>query len=245
MTHQADDLEELAQRVRAVESRLGDYQQRDLEAQLGWGTPARFGSGLGALSPLGLGAGPIVPAAVLASGAVTADSIAVGAVNNLTNVGATVIIDAAGITVTNGALVVTNPGSTVIIDGTSDMFRIEATGTLSVTGPATTRDTSTDLTLTGLGALPTTPAHIDYIAGSNVTSVEQILAVGQQRQGGFVATTSGGSPTLLAEAATVQARITTHLDADALCVVHFVIDNDSAAPVTWYGRYYVLSQAAL
>lgn len=52
--------------------------------------------------------------------------------SNGTTDDASVIIDRGGITVTNGAITVTNPGGTVIIDGTSDMFRIAATGTVLV-----------------------------------------------------------------------------------------------------------------
>jgi hypothetical protein len=45
-----------------------------------------------------------------------------------------VVIDTNGIAITNGKLVVTNPSATVIIDGTSDIFKIIATGTLVVSG---------------------------------------------------------------------------------------------------------------
>lgn len=54
-----------------------------------------------------------------------------------------------------GLIVTSSDGSTVIIDGTSDMFRIDATGTLSTSGAGTgTAHASVDLT-TGLLDIPT------------------------------------------------------------------------------------------
>lgn len=53
---------------------------------------------------------------------------------NVENVGATVRINSTGLTVTNGAISVTNAGATVIIDGTSNMFKIIATGEFTVPG---------------------------------------------------------------------------------------------------------------
>jgi hypothetical protein len=52
--------------------------------------------------------------------------------SNATDDGATVIVDAGGITVTNGAITVTNGSGTVIIDGSSEIFLIAASGTLTV-----------------------------------------------------------------------------------------------------------------
>jgi hypothetical protein len=52
--------------------------------------------------------------------------------SNATDDGATVIVDAGGITVTNGAITVTNGTGTVIIDGSSEIFLIAASGTLTV-----------------------------------------------------------------------------------------------------------------
>lgn len=46
-----------------------------------------------------------------------------------------VVIDNAGVTVTAGAITVTNSGGTVIIDGSSNIFKILASGTINVTGP--------------------------------------------------------------------------------------------------------------
>jgi hypothetical protein len=114
-----------------------------------------------------------ITTAKLAAGAVTADSIAAGAITTakldaaavttakldasavialVTNAGATVIIDAAGIAVTNGAITVTNPGSTVIIDGTSNMFKIMASGSMASSFPAAGGAHTVSATVSGSGS---------------------------------------------------------------------------------------------
>lgn len=78
-----------------------------------------------------------IGASEIAAGAITADRLEVftsaGEIRNSTS---EVVIDSAGVAVTNGAISVTNAGSTVIIDGTSDMFKIAATGTFSMAATA-------------------------------------------------------------------------------------------------------------
>ncbi len=59
-----------------------------------------------------------------------------GPVDQLVNAGGDAIITNEGITVVNGAITVRNAGSTVVIDGTSDMFKIAGTGTLSGAWPS-------------------------------------------------------------------------------------------------------------
>jgi hypothetical protein len=85
MSEQSDAnfLEQLASEVRATSNRLSDLEQQVLLAQLGMGTPARAGFGLGGLpSPQGggiaLGGGPVEPATEIALGVVTADKLSVG-----------------------------------------------------------------------------------------------------------------------------------------------------------------------
>ena len=62
-------------------------------------------------------------------------------------------------------LKVTNSGSTVIIDGSSNVFKIVATGTVSITGCAAAADTSCDVTgTTDLATgLTTVPAHVGFL----------------------------------------------------------------------------------
>jgi len=80
----------------------------------------------------------------------------------LYNVPGEVIIDDAGITIINGALVVKNPGGTTIIDGTSDHFRIASTGTIVIAaGPALGAQVSSLVTLsTGFTYIPHTVAMV-------------------------------------------------------------------------------------
>jgi hypothetical protein len=69
-----------------------------------------------------------------------------------------VVIDSTGIAVTNGKITVTNAGATVIIDGTSDMFKISASGTLTSAFGAVNSAVTVTLTVTGLGSGFTIPA---------------------------------------------------------------------------------------
>jgi hypothetical protein len=59
-------------------------------------------------------------------------------------------------------LYVSGPDGTTIIDGTSNMFKITASGTMSVTAPAGSADEST-LTLPGLGEVSVTPAFAGFV----------------------------------------------------------------------------------
>jgi hypothetical protein len=77
--------------------------------------------------------------------------VRVGTDDTLGAASGNVVIDHAGVAITNGKLTVTNPGSVVIIDGTSDMFRILASGGLSVAFPAAPGSASSTVSLTGLG----------------------------------------------------------------------------------------------
>jgi hypothetical protein len=92
-------------------------------------------------------AAPGVPAT---PGSVTGDSALAGLGSAYST---SVAMGAAGLFITDGAITVTNGSSTVVIDGTSDMFKIQATGTQQVAFPSgtwTSADTVT--TLTGLGS---------------------------------------------------------------------------------------------
>ena len=100
--------------------------------------------------------------------------------NGRLGTGTNTTIDDSGLKVTDGSvervrvgalgggdygLKVTNSGSTVVIDGTSNMFKIVATGTVSITGCAAAADTSCDVTgTTDLATgLTTVPAHVGFL----------------------------------------------------------------------------------
>ncbi len=94
-----------------------------------------------------------------------ADQAANATVANVINTPATVTVDATGLTVTDGAITVVNPEGTVIIDGSGDMFRIIATGTIqtdSFSNPGS--NTATINLNTGLDYVP---AFVGYLASES------------------------------------------------------------------------------
>jgi hypothetical protein len=66
---------------------------------------------------------------------------------DIDHAGGNVKIDASGVTIAGGALVVSNPGGTVIIDGTSDMFKIANTGGHGGSWPAAGSASTATITL--------------------------------------------------------------------------------------------------
>lgn len=155
-----------------------------------------------------------------------------------------VLIDSSGIAVTNGKITVTNAGATVIIDGTSNMFKISATGTLSRTQAVDTNGIVT-VDLTGLGTRGTSPAHISYVAFGNTTAAFQHVGWAAGVIQGYVAVTSGGVVGESAAIALAHAVMTSHLSAGSTIIMRLALWNYDSASVTAYGRYYVLAEAAL
>lgn len=183
--------------------------------------------------------------------------------NGRLGAGTNTTIDDFGLKVTDGAAVervrvgniggsdyglkVTNAGSVVIIDGTSDMFRIAATGTISLTTADNTVADSTSVTLPGLGALSSTPAHQSFISNVNTVDGVQLNPLFLDPAApAWVAGVSGGATTNRAEVFNVYARIATNLNGSNQCVVSLrqTVLNRGAS-FTGYGRYYVLQQVAL
>lgn len=162
----------------------------------------------------------------------------------LQNGAATTVIDDAGVTVTNGAMTVTNAGATVIIDGTSNLFKIAATGTTSATA-VSGGFSIVNTTLVALGALATTPAHNCFVAAGNGVADYQYLSYMLGTNTGFVATTSGGAVTNQVRVLENVTHMRTSLNGSSQCVVQIQVDNDTAASITSYGRYYVFKEAAL
>jgi hypothetical protein len=64
-----------------------------------------------------------------------------------------VAMGGAGLFITDGALTVANPVGTVVIDGSSNMFKIAASGTLSAVWPRPHSTASGSVTLTALGTM--------------------------------------------------------------------------------------------
>ena len=145
-----------------------------------------------------------------------------------------------------GLRVVSSDGTTVIIDGTSDMFRISANGTITNTvGTGAPGSNWTNVTLTGLGALATTPAHLSFVSTSNASSSDRLVGrlIGWET-GCWVAATSGGATTTSRAVVYTTMEVYTYLDGSSNCVVEFGGYNFISS-ATWYCKYYVLAQVAL
>ncbi|MEA2677398.1 MAG: hypothetical protein QOJ81_1539, partial [Chloroflexota bacterium] len=196
-----------------------------------------------------------VGTAKIITGSIVTASLAAGAVIALvTNTGNTVIINASGIAVTNGAITVTNPGSTVIIDGSSDIFKIASTGT-------STRDNTTDIVyfvaFSGLGSLSAPRAFMYFSAWSN-NSAAEAASNGQQRSTDFlgdpqlldykwVASSSGGAVNkkTIGAVDTALIGVTSYLSSGIQQLAISVYNPGGYAHVYSYVRYYVLVEEAL
>jgi hypothetical protein len=248
---QADLLDELARDVRVMAARLDGMEQGALDAQLGLGTPGRIGSyDLGPLALAAGGGGPIMPASVIQPGAVEAESFSATAfIRLVTNAGATVVIDASGLTVTGGAITVRNPTGVVIIDGTSNMFKIAATGTQSKTITSETDWQSATTTLSGLGALPTTPAHLCYVSDTNTTTGFRYLtfmALTPDRDEWASDTNGGVTNVDFTAIRGGMAQAYVFLNGSSQAVVGLAcINGTSPLSHTYYETYYVMKEAAL
>ena len=130
-----------------------------------------------------------------------------------------------------GLKVTSSDGATTIIDGTSNILKIQATGTMYVSALANATTASTT-DLTALGTMSTTPAHICYIAPA---------ASASSRQNGMwhFETTGVSSTTLF-----LIGRMSTSLSGST-CRVTLEGINSSGVAADLYGRYYVFIEAAL
>ncbi len=108
----------------------------------------------------------------------------------LVNAGGDAIITNEGITVTNGAITVRNAGSVVVIDGTSNMFKIAASGTLSVAWPGSSPGANEAVvTLAGVAVASAPPAVVGlvsaYAGGQRAPIFMSFTAAGALMQGAF------------------------------------------------------------
>ncbi len=175
------------------------------------------------------------------------DTLTVDAViANVANIGGTVQIDSTGERITGGKLTVTNPSGTVIIDGTSAMFRIAASGTISNTQNDSEGTIST--TITALGALASTPAHQCFMGGTAAASANRRsnpLVVNAYTQKMWMASASGGVANAGALGIAGEAEAYTTLDGSNQCVLNLFYRNYAGAPFTVYCRYYIFQETAI
>lgn len=175
-----------------------------------------------------------------------------GVVKIVNNAGSTVVINASGITITGGAISVTNGSGTVIIDGTSNMFKIIATGTQSVTaaapsaGARTTQNT--DTTLSGLGTFTIPPAHYSVITSSVTTSERRMIGetTVEPIVPFFASLSSGGASNTQFMPLYAQGNISTLLNGSNQCVVRSHARNyNTGAGYSFYTRYHILNEASI
>ncbi len=82
--------------------------------------------------------------------------------SNATQDGASVVVNRDGITITEGGITVTNEDAVVIIDGTSNMFKIAATGTVSTSSFTKTTGASSTGTVDVLTGFTYRPAFLAF-----------------------------------------------------------------------------------
>jgi hypothetical protein len=120
--------------------------------------------------------------------------------SNATQDGASVIVNRDGITVTNGAITVYNDDEVIIIDGTSDMFKIVASDTMTHSqGAASTGSTETTISGSGL-PLDVTPAFVAYLTEGLTPAANANRNLGffikpRGVRPGYLANSSGGATT--------------------------------------------------
>lgn len=144
-----------------------------------------------------------------------------------------------------GLKVISSDGTTVIIDGTSDMFKIIASGTLSKT-VATGASGFANATLSGLGTLAAVPSHHSHTStGSGSTSVKEGNLTFNQTFPAFVAITSGGAVTTVCLMVTNSAEMNTFLNGSSQCVIELDVNNESGVSTTYFSKYFILQEAAI
>ena len=159
-----------------LESDVNAIHQQEADGQIqpvGWVENARAADGVANVIINADGIKILGP-----SGETVMEAGQVRIVNNSTG---DVVINASGITITNGAITVTNPSATVVIDGTSNMFKIQATGTLTL--PSGGGVLNTSVTLSSLGTFTEVPA----LLGSNVFGGNTFRAIGLGIETGSIA----------------------------------------------------------
>lgn len=165
-----------------------------------------------------------------------------GVVQQVKNSASEVVISSTGIAVTNGAITVTNAGATVIIDGSSDMFKIAATGTLSLSVNGLSVSTSATVTAITRSTTPATLHFVSFNDSTNDASRYPVLFVSVTED--FVANTSGGAVTKAILAINFLSYMYGGLDASSHPFVT-LWGGQTLGTFTVYGRYYILQETAI
>jgi hypothetical protein len=145
-----------------------------------------------------------------------------------------------------GLQVISSDGSTVIIDGTSDVFKILASGVFSDTNPGATNSHDNLQTLTGLGTFAATPAHLSFVSNGNGVTDWKHLGTFMLFNDLYASQSSGGTgPWQKFRAINVIAVARASLNGSNQVVVSVVNDKADAGAMTFYNKYFVLMQTAM
>jgi len=161
--------------------------------------------------------------------------------SNANDDGATVIVDRSGINIIDGAITVVNSSATVIIDGESDIFKIAAEGTQSVSVVTLFAQAST--TLSGLGTWTDCPAALLIHSDNNTSTNPQGVVIMQGYAARWAAATSGGAVTSEFTAMKQYVNGTMELNGSSEAVVKLNAWNSDDTG-TYYQKYFVLQETA-
>jgi hypothetical protein len=142
-----------------------------------------------------------------------------------------------------GLKVVASDGTTVIIDGTSDVFKITATGTTSLTVPANSSAT-TSVSLPGLGTVTLAPAHACYIGDTSGAGANKFLGNYSNTSLGWIAATSGGATTTQSTVSALHARAGCTVVSSTV-TVNILGVNATGASQDFFVRYYTLLETGM
>jgi hypothetical protein len=146
-----------------------------------------------------------------------------------------------------GLRVVSADGATVIIDGTSNMFKISATGTLTITLAAGDMTNSAEITLYGLGVHTIAPAFTAYASTGTAATEKRRFASFFDAKGvvTYTALTSGGSPTSVSTVGDSNVYGETRLDSAGVAVFQIEGSRSAASDLTFYYSFYIFQEGAL
>lgn len=149
---------------------------------------------------------------------------------------------------TYGLRVIAADGTTVIIDGTSDMFRIAATGSAS-TSQTGAGISTTVVSVSGTGLSGTdSPAFLAYITEGTSPSSNSNREVGRQLVLGvvFAAPTSGGATTTRVEAIRYSGGVVSSAAGGLPTIAVYADQGEGGATVAAFTmRWYLLRQVGI
>lgn len=148
-----------------------------------------------------------------------------------------VLINSSGVAITNGKLTVSNPAATVIIDGTSNMFKIAASGTISVSSVANNSSGLGTVTVTGAAPGSVLPA---FLVSTNEGAIAA-RQVGNWLGNPGLNSTATGNYVDVQHMAQVRMMLSGTVDAQ----VRLECMNYSGVTRNYSTRYYILKEAGI